>query len=272
MNRKAPWWQRSLLLGVALLAAIFFLLPTLWLITTSIKPPDEWVHSPPIWFTSRPTLNNYSDMWSDRGRTALQNSLIVSVASMLVTMAISIPAAYSMSRFNTGGRNLASYFLSLRFIPAIAFAVPYLILLDQFHLLDRLSALVLLYLIFNVPLAIWLLKGTFDTVPRELDEAAILECRSRLMILVRVVMPVATSGIFATALLVYFFSWTEYLFALLVYRTEALTVPLRLSLYYQSTGSLEWGPQAALSVAALVPIVILATVAQIFLVRFRADD
>jgi multiple sugar transport system permease protein len=257
---------------LALCVSAFFFLPTLWLITTSIKPADEWVHAPPIWFTSDPTLDNYSDMWTDRGRTALQNSLIVSLASMVVTMLISIPAAYSMSRFNTGGRNLASYFLSLRFVPPIAFAVPYLIMLDQLQLLDRLSALVLLYLVFNVPLAIWLLKGAFDTVPRELDEAALIDCRSRLKILWRIVIPVAIPGIIAAALLVYFFSWTEYLFALLVYRTNALTVPLRLSLYYQSTGSLEWGPQAALSVAALVPILVLAVIAQFFLVRFRADE
>jgi multiple sugar transport system permease protein len=258
------WAVRLIVLGIVLFVT---LVPVAWIVLTSLKPRDEWIHDPPVWFPSVWTVSSYREMWSSGGGLALKNSLIIVCTSTVLAIVLGSVAAYSLSRFRTGGDHVASWILSIKFLPAVVFAIPLLNAFTKVHLVDTYKGLILIYTAFNLPFVVWMMKGFFDEVPSEIEESARVDGCSWFGTFWRIALPLAMPGFIATLLLTFIFGWNEFLFALIFTNQEHYTIPVQLSSYFSEAVGLEWGPQAALSVLGIAPIILFSFLIQRFLVR-----
>ncbi len=257
----------TLLKIVAAVVVLSWLFPVYWIVLTSLKPIREINSRVPV-FRFSPTIENYRDLFTHFGfAQVLVNSIVVTVASCGIVMVLAILAAYALARMRVPGeQNLALWILSLRFIPAIAVGIPFYLEWQRFQLLDTWLGLILVYVAFNLPFAIWLLRGFLGEVPFELDEAGLLDGLSRLQIIRRIVVPVALPGIASTAIFTFVFTWNEYLMALLLTSVQAVTVPVTISKFIMPY-SILWGDLSAAVVIQLVPMLIVVFLLQRHIVR-----
>jgi multiple sugar transport system permease protein len=252
-------------LTVALVA--FWLFPIYWLILTSVKPTEEINSAVPL-FIFHPTLENYGDLFARFNFThILQNSLVITGATTVCVVAGALLAAYALARMHVpGGKHIALWILSLRFIPPIAVGIPFYLMWQRFNLLDTYLGLILVYVAFNLPFAIWLLRGFLVELPLDLDEAATMDGLSRLQIVRRIILPVALPGVAATAIFTFVFTWNEYLMALLLTAVRSTTVPVTVSKFIMAYAIL-WGDVSAAAVIELVPMLIIVFLLQRHIVR-----
>jgi multiple sugar transport system permease protein len=239
--------------------------------TISLKNEVDQFAAPPKWLFFSPTLAHYIDAFSTRsfGRY-LMTSLVVSVLSTLCAVVLGTLAAYGLSRFRLAanmGRRLSLWILSTRMFPPIVTAVPLFLMMRDLRLLNTVGALVIVYTAFNLPFVVWMMRGFFQELPRELEEAAMVDGDSRLGALVRVVLPLVAPGLAATAVFCLIMSWNEFLLALVLTQTDAaMTLPVgiagRVTQY-----EIEWGVMSAAGVVAMLPILIFAMAVQRYLVR-----
>jgi multiple sugar transport system permease protein len=258
----------SLILSAAL---IFFLFPVVWMVMTSFKSNPEFFAYPPVFVPKSFALTNYVNAMRmpPDGRGGLQgvrDSLIVAVGSMAASVLLGAPAAYSFARYRTGGENLSFWVLSTRMFPPVASALPLFLVFKTLHLLDTHWALIIANTIFNLPFVIWLLKGFFEDLPVELEEAAVIDGTTIFGAFRRVALPLVTPGLVATALLSFIFTWNEFMFALLFTRNDVRTLTI---IVPSLVGGHEilWGQVASVGVVAIIPNVLLALLLQRFLVR-----
>ncbi len=249
------------------LVVLFTLVPVVWIFLTAFKPKPEWLSNPPVWIPSEISWKNFSIMWLDGGARAFKNSFIVGVISTVLTMFFGFLAAYSISRFRTGGENFANWILSIRFLPPIAFIVPLTVMYKPLGLLDSYTGLIVTYTAFNLPLAVWVLVGFVDRIPMELDEAALIDGSGRLYMMWRIILPLAAPGIVTTALLVFLFIWGEFALAFVLTQSEMYTIPVRLAQFYSEARGLQWGPQSAMAVVAIIPVMLVALLGQRYVVE-----
>jgi multiple sugar transport system permease protein len=253
----------------------FLLLPLYWMAVTSIKGQEDQLADPPVWFPSNPTSLNYSDALNNfNGWKSLQNSVVVAFVTTLLAVALGMAAAYSMARFRTGGKHLAFWFLSQRMMPPIAIIIPIFLLYSRyseewlgFSLIDTRAGLILLYTVFALPFTVWMMYAYFRQMPPELEEAALVDGCSRLQALRKIALPLAAPGIVSAAAFAFIFSWTEFLFAQVLARDDAITAPVALAgliTFFQ--GNL-YGQASALTMVSLVPAVLLGILVQRHLVR-----
>ncbi|RMF76289.1 MAG: carbohydrate ABC transporter permease [Chloroflexi bacterium] len=253
--------------AILLIAFAFFAFPIFWIATTSLKLPEEYTTSPPIYIPQAPHLNHYTrGLGSQEGLRALRDSVIVSVGTTALTLSLGASAAYSMARFRTGGHHFSFWVLSQRMMPPIAIVLPVFLLYRQVQLIDTYVGLILLYTVFNLPLGIWMLRSYIIEVPVEVEESALVDGATRFQVLRHITVPLAAAGLSATMVFIFIFSWTEFLFALILTRTGVLTLPVLISRFF-GTQSFEWGVAAALSVVATVPVVILGLLIRRHFVR-----
>ena len=261
MSRRVRWAHIINFL-IASFLLLLFIFPILNLLLTSFRPDAQTMMGDPRKFT--PTLNNYVQIFSFTSFPLLKyltNSIIISLGSTVLSLLLGIPAAYGIARFKVGGRNLAFTILSFRIIPPIVFALPMFILMSVFHLLDTPVALILAYLTFNLPLTVWVLKSFIRDIPVEIEEAAMIDGASTWRILVRIVTPLLGPGIASVTLLDIFFSWNEFLFALMLTSNNAVTMTLGTAKFI--TGySILWGPLSAASIIGMLPMVALGVIFQ----------
>ena len=266
--QKAYKWFRYVLLVPALL---FALAPVYWMLTISLKSEVDQFATPPPWFVFTPTLDHYYDAFVTRGfGEYLLNSAIVSVSSTICALVIGTLAAYALTRFELPwrlNRHLSLWILSTRMFPAIVTAVPLFLMMRDLRLLNTRASLIIVYTAFNLPFVVWMMRGFFADLPRDLEEAALVDGDSRLGALVRVVLPLVAPGLAATAVFCLIISWNEFLFALVLTQTDAaMTLPVgiagRVTQY-----EIKWGVMSAAASVALVPILVFALALQKYLVR-----
>lgn len=260
--------MKYVLIAPALVAA---LAPVYWMVTISLKSEVEQFAVPPRWFVFSPTLAHYYDAFFARsfGRY-LVTSAVVAVVSTACAMLIGTLAAYALSRFRLPHRldtRLSLWILSTRMFPPIVTAVPLFLLMRDVRLLNTVAALVIVYTAFNLPFVVWMMRGFFREIPRDLEEAAWTDGDSRLGALRRVVLPLAAPGLAATAVFCLIMSWNEFLFALVLTQTDAaMTLPVgiagRVTQY-----EIKWGVMSAAGVVAMLPILVFAMAVQRYLVR-----
>ncbi len=263
---------RRLLSGVILAAALaFFLFPVVWMFLTSFKNEAEFFSYPPVFIPRSFSLVNYLNAmrFPPDGRGGLQgvrDSLIVSTGSMAVSLLLGASAAYSFARYRTGGQNLSFWVLSTRMFPPVASALPLFLLFRSLHLLDTHLALIIANTVFNLPFVIWLLKGFFEDLPAELEEAALVDGATIFGAFRRIALPLVAPGLVATALFSFIFTWNEFMFALLMTRRDVRTLTI---IVPSLVGGHEilWGEIAAVGVVAIIPNVLLALLLQRYLVR-----
>lgn len=262
--------------GLIILVIGFFFFPIFWMLLTSFKPEQAIMVSPPRFFFT-PTLENYRHALFDKNFLFyVQNTLIISVVSTAIVVAIGSLAAYSFARFNVGDGHILFFILSTKMMPAIAVILPYFLIFRDlgksqigsfFHLgLDQHGALVVSYVMFNLPFAIWLLVSFFQDIPRELEHSARLDGLSRLQVLRKVTFPLAAPGIAVTAVFTLIFCWNEFLFAYILTRKAASTVTVGVESFFTLQGIL-WGPVAAAATISVAPMLVFVLVMQRYMVR-----
>jgi multiple sugar transport system permease protein len=293
MELSRPWQIARDLLAVFVTA--LFMFPIFWWALTSIKPISAvFDKDRVVWFDFVPTLINYavtlfgrsrSQMAIDDGlgmgvagaeaydsRQTLVDSLIVSLGATVIAMLVAVLAAYALSRMQFRGReSYINWVLGQRFMPPIAILIPLVTIYKGFGLRDTDNyymgylGLILIYALINLPIALLLMKSFFDDIPKDIDEAAMIDGATRVQSFRRVVLPMVKGGVAAAAVLSFIFSWTEFLLSLFL-TTGIRTVPVKIQTFVTSTGN-EWGFIAALGTAAAIPSFIFILLVQRHLVR-----
>jgi multiple sugar transport system permease protein len=264
--------MRRLLKYLLLLATLLVTLsPVYWMITISLKHEIDQFAVPPKWAWFTPTLKHYFDAFLTRGfGQYLVNSAIVAVSSTAFALVLGTLAAYALARFRLPyrlDRKLALWILSTRMFPAIVTAVPLFLIMRDLRVLNSQFALIIVYTGFNLPFVVWMMRGFFAELPRDLEEAAMVDGDSRLGALWRVVLPLVAPGLAATAVFCLIVSWNEFLFALVLTQTDAaMTLPVGIAGRVTQYG-IEWGAMSAAAVVAMIPILVFALTVQKYLVR-----
>lgn len=269
MSAAAPGSRHSLV-GQALLLLLillFCVFPFYWMVTTSLKTRVVALESPPVW-TFAPTLANYLDvLFADGVGATLVNSLIVAICTTALAVALGAPAAYALARFEFRGKHeLWFWFVTNRMISPIVLALPFFLITRQLGLLDTHIALILIYLTFNLPIVIWICTDQFRAIPKDLDEAAVLEGASQWRIFRSVCLPLAMPGVAVSAIFSFIFSWNELMFALVLTRSEAKTAPA-MAVSFMEGYDLPYGKIMATATLIVIPVAIFALIASRQLVR-----
>jgi len=252
--------------AIAIIAIVFFAFPLYWLLTLSFKTRLEVLDPSKLGFT--PTLDNYLIMIRHWGIDRyLWNSLAVTLSTIVVSLAVAVPAAYSLARFDYKGKeSLAFWMISLRMLPAMSAVIPFYLIANLLNLFDTHLILVVAYMTFNVPFSVWMLRGFFAAVPRDYEEAAMVDGVSRFGAFLRTTLRLASAGVAATAILCFIQSWNEFALALFLTGVQAKTLPPAVTFFMTSVG-VKWGELSATGVVVTIPVLIFALLSQRYLVR-----
>ena len=253
---------------------LYTAVPMAWMLLTSIKSGFAAMAFPPEWWPSEPTLASYRNLLDPQnsvGQDFLRffwNSLLVSTLTTILSVLIAVPAAYAFSRFSFPGQRFLFFSVLLRnMFPAVIFLVPLFILMRFLGLVNTHGSLVLTYLTFGLPLAIWLLKGFYDNIPVQLEQAARIDGATRLQAFVLIVMPLSVPGIIATAIYSFIGAWNEYIYAYtFLSKNEQLTLPVGVQRFF-SENTTDFPGLMAASFMMSVPVVVLFLVLQKYFVR-----
>ena len=248
--------------------------PMIWMLLTSIKSGFAAMQSPPQWWPNEPTLASYKkllDPTNSVGQDFLRffwNSLFVSTTTTILAVIVAVPAAYAFSRFDFPGRKFLFFSVLLRnMFPAVIFLVPLFILMRLLGLVNTHGSLVLTYLTFGLPLAIWLLKGFYDNIPYQLEQAARIDGATRFQAFLLIVMPLSAPGIIATAIYSFIGAWNEYIFAYtFLNKNDQLTLPVGIQRFF-SENTTDFPGLMAASFMMSLPVVVLFLLLQRYFVR-----
>lgn len=232
------------------------LLPFFWMVSTSFKPADEIFSPEPSFLPHKATLSNYLTMWRDTlFPNYLKNTLVVSLLTVLITMVVALPAGYSISRFKFRGRlAFSSGLIAVQMFPSMILLIPMFVIMNKLGLLNKYPSLIIAYGTFALPFCTWMLKSYIDTVPKDLEEAAMIDGCSRWQAIVKVLVPAIGPGLVTVAMFALVLAWQEYLFALTFMRTEEMrTVTVGVAMMQGEHGSINWGQIMAGSVIACMP-------------------
>jgi multiple sugar transport system permease protein len=265
-----PWVGRIFLAIMFLYTAV----PMVWMLLTSVKSGFAAMQSPPQWWPNEPTLASYTkllDPTNSVGQDFLRffwNSLFVSTTTTILAVIVAVPAAYAFSRFDFPGRKFLFFSVLLRnMFPAVIFLVPLFILMRLLGLVNTHGSLVLTYLTFGLPLAIWLLKGFYDNIPYQLEQAARIDGATRFQAFLLIVMPLSVPGIIATAIYSFIGAWNEYIFAYtFLNKNDQLTLPVGIQRFF-SENTTDFPGLMAASFMMSVPVVVLFLLLQRYFVR-----
>jgi multiple sugar transport system permease protein len=235
---------------------VFLGFPLLWLISTSLKSPREFASITPSLFPKNPDLSNYTQALTEQGLIrSMLNSLQISVATTVLVVIVSMPVAYALARFRSRLRPITNgWILVSQVFPVILIVIPLFMILRPLHLTNTIPGVVIVYMVWSMPFALWMLQGYVAAVPRELEEAASVDGASRVRTIVSIVMPLLRPGLIATAMFTFISAWNEFFFALVLLQDPQLkTLPLVLARFVGAEGQVQIGPLAAASVLATVP-------------------
>jgi multiple sugar transport system permease protein len=251
---------------LALLAYMVFLgFPLLWLILVAFKTPQELNSPNPTFLPQQFNFDNFVEAIAKADLfTAAGNSLIVAVATTVIVTLMALPAAYALARFKTKLRGIATGWILLsQVFPFILIIIPLFIVLRNIGLLDSLFGLIVIYSVWSLPFALWMLQGYIGGIPPELEEAGAMDGASRPTILRAIVLPLLMPGLVATSLFTFISSWNEFFFALvLIQSPELQTLPLTLARFVGAEGQVQLGQLAAGSLLATIPSLVFFAIIQ----------
>ena len=261
MKRAA--WKIALLHAGLVVLSVATIYPVLWVVGLALDPEQGAARGRSLWpFPAQVSLRSFSELLAATDASGhllflrqLANSLLVATLTTVVGLAVSMTAAYAMSRFSFPGRKLGlTGLLATQMFPATMMSVPLYAILNRLHLLNSLSGLVLVYATTAVPFSVWMLKGYFDTIPRDLEEAALLDGASPGQIFVKVVLPLARPAIAVTALFSFMTAWNEFILAATFLDDAArFTLPVALQRFVGEYKT-EWGHFAAGALVVSAPV------------------
>ena len=250
----------------AWLAGLVFFFPVLWMVLTGFKQEVDAASNPPAWVFS-PTLDGYRQVFDREITPYLLNSVMASGLSTLLVLILATPAAYALSLRPVGKwRDALFFFISTKMLPAVAALLPIYLVVQELGMLDNIWTMIILYASMNLPLAIWMMRSFLLEVPRAVIEAASMDGAGLLLTIRRVILPMVSPGVAATALICFIFSWNEFFFAVNLTATQAGTAPIFLVGFISSEGLFLARLSAAATLVSL-PVVLAGWLAQNKLVR-----
>ena len=266
-KRMHPAVMVKILLIIGICA--FSLFPIMWCLSTSLKPESQIYEVPPRWIPREVTWVHYGQILRDSNMLHyFKNTVILATGTTLITMTVSVLAAYGFSRYKfTGSRCLIWTILFARVLPRVAVIIPYYIILKELKMINTYPGLILVYLTICLPVAVWMLKGYFDNLPIEVEEAAVVDGCSPFRVLVEIVIPMCKPILATVAMNAFVLSWNEFLFALTMTDGKAMRpISVGLAVFIDEMG-VRWGPLMAASILMSIPAVIFFSLAQNQMVR-----
>ncbi len=270
-NRSLKRLVLSVLHGLILfVACLIVIVPLGYLIINSIKLPREFLTIPPTIFPSEVTFQHYQELIDDpKTIKFFRNSLTVAFWTTGITIALGTLAAYGLARMKLSAKLLGFVtfvFLFIRFYPRVTTVIPFFLVMRQFDLLDTVWAIIIGHLGITIPFVTWLMLVVFQDLPKEIEEAAVVDGASVWQRFWRVVLPITMPSVAAAAILTAFLSWNEFLIAASVARRQASVLSIAVASFVSDKG-IQWGPMAAMSVVMIVPMIIFALFAQKYLIK-----
>lgn len=276
VDRVKPMGRRSSMADslwslVAIAATVVFFFPLYWAISTALRNPADTFTVAGLgipWLDFQPTLNNFAvELSTPEGWRALQTSLIVSLSAVALALALGLPAAYALARFRFwSNSDITIWFLSQRVLPPVATLLPFYIVFRSLDMLDSKTALILCNATFILPFVVVILRQTFLDLPAELEEAALVDGASHWQAFLRIALPLAAPAVAATAMIIFAFAWNEFLFSSSLGITETKMMPAHMAGAVDTRGVQFWF-MATRSLIAMIPPVLLALLAQRYIVR-----
>jgi multiple sugar transport system permease protein len=247
---------------------LLMVIPLLWMTVSSLKVPTEVTRRPPTILPQVVSLINYHDVIDLQFRDQFFNSLLVASGTTILVITFSAFAAYGLARFRFPGRNLFGRAILFTYLfPSVLMVVPLFVIFNALGLSDSLFGLIVAYLTISLPFSIWLMRAYFLSVPISLEEAAMVDGASRLSTFIEVVLPQAVPGLISVGVFTFMQAWNEYLIALVFISTPSrLTLPVGVS-YYANQLDVQWGPLMAISTLLSVPVILIFSLGQRFLVQ-----
>jgi N,N'-diacetylchitobiose transport system permease protein len=245
--------------AVGLVVFVVMVFPVFWMISTAFKTNAQINSLNPVWLPSHPTLTNFeaalhrSYFWTD-----VKNSLIVVLVTVGIALALAFLAAIALAKYRFTGRKLFIVLvIGIQMLPQAGLIIPLYVLLARYHQVNTLSGVILVYLTFALPFSVWTLRGFLIGIPKELEEAAMVDGSTRLGAFVRILLPLVAPGLVATSVFAFITSWNEYIFArVLLSNSAKQTITVWLSYFYGGSRAVDWGAVMAASTLIAIPVVI----------------
>ncbi len=258
MNRTKPY-EKFLIAALTVLVFLFFMIPMYWLLITSLKFGRDAFHIPPQWLGFTPTLQNYAiALSSAKNLTFIKNSLIITGGVTLLSLVLGVPGGYAIARTKWKLLNSSSFFfLILLMAPPVATLIPFYLIMRDFHLLGTYWAPILLDTAFDASFVVWMMRSYFKDVPKEMEEAALVDGASTFTAFYKVALPLSVPGIISSALYCIIYSWNDFLFALMLTSPKTKTIPLGILASFSAV-DVSWGQMTTLSILAIIPAVIIS--------------
>ena len=262
---------RTISYVVLALIAIVGIAPFVYLLILSFKSRIDVLTDPPtLHFDWAQIKSNYGNVIHDQGYlTFIENSAIVTGVSTVIALGLGVPAAYAFSRLRFRGSDTwASTILSFRFMPPVAVAIPIFLMIQYLGLVNSYLGLILPYVAFSLPLVVWIMIGFFDEIPREIDEAAMVDGLTRPFVLLRVLLPLARPGLLVAATFGVIFIWNEFLVGLYIINSQGHeTIPIAASSLLTVESPIDWNLAATVGILTVVPILVFSIIIQRYIVR-----
>lgn len=264
-KKRTRAWFSLLILS---LCAAYFIFPVYWIVISSFKTEAQMFATPPKWLFI-PTAIHYRDFLLDSGNLrSLRNSVIVSFLNTSLSILLGTTTAYALSRFKLRGRGLLQGFiLLLRMIPPISIALPLFLLVRRVGLYDTHLAVALGTMVFTFPFAVWMIKGFFEGLPREIEESALVDGCTRFKALITIVIPLSITGIVVTSIFCWFYTWNEFLLPLVLAESRAKTVTVIISEFILPTGEIRWGQMFASGTTVMLPVIAFSLIVRRYFIR-----
>jgi N,N'-diacetylchitobiose transport system permease protein len=243
--------------GIAVFVVMVF--PVFWMISTAFKSNDQIVSLSPTWFPLHPTLVHFRDaidrpyFWTD-----VRNSLVVVSATVAISIVLAFLAAVALARYRFGGRKLfVVLVIGIQMLPQAGLIIPLYVVLARYHQTNALTGLVVTYMTFVLPFSVWTLRGFLLGIPKELEEAAMVDGSTRLGVFIKILLPLMGPGLVATAVFAFITTWNEYIFARVLLNDQSKqTVTIWLSAFLGSSRHTDWGALMAASSLTAIPVVV----------------
>jgi N,N'-diacetylchitobiose transport system permease protein len=244
---------------------VVMVFPVFWMISTAFKPDDQIVSLNPTWFPGQPTLRHFSDamhfpyFWTD-----VKNSLIIVTVTVAISMALAFLAAVALAKYRFSGRKLfIVLIIGIQMLPQAGLIIPLYVVLAKYHQVNALSGVIVTYLTFALPFTVWTLRGFLIGIPKELEEAAMVDGSTRLGAFVRILLPLMAPGLVATSVFAFITSWNEYIFARILLNDQGKqTVTIWLSYFLGTSKHTDWGALMAGSTLTAIPVVVFFVLVQ----------
>jgi N,N'-diacetylchitobiose transport system permease protein len=254
--------RRSRQLGLDLIGLLVFVVmvfPVFWMISTAFKPDEQIVSLTPTWIPLHPTLRHFTDainrpfFWDD-----VKNSLIVVTVTVGISIVIAFLAAVALARYGFSGRKLfVLLVIGIQMLPQAGLIIPLYVVLARYHQVNKLSGVIITYLTFVLPFCVWTLRGFLLGIPKDLEEAAMVDGSTRLGVFMKILLPLMGPGLVATSVFAFITTWNEYIFARVLLNDQSKqTVTVWLSYFLGSSRHTDWGALMAASTVTAIPVVI----------------